>query len=132
MDVILMKVAALIKMQSYSTDRIITLQDVQDAENLLDTTYKHVPGLLGRISNKSGTFQNLLTRVLKYIKSKGVVTRKEVLQSLKVTAAELNPALNHLIETDEISAWIGRERCEQAINKSSQKYKYIGTGEGLV
>lgn len=132
MDIIIMKVAALLKMQSYSTNRIITLQDVQDAENLLDITYKYVPGLLGRISNRSGTFQNLLTRIGKYVKSRGTVSRKEMMQGMKIQASDLNPALEWLMETGEIRAWLGREVCDKPVNKSSQKYEYIGDGEGIV
>lgn len=84
-DIILLKVAALLRMQEYRPGFDITLEHVQTAARLLDATARRGRYALEDVG--AGDFRKVYNKARKILKKKGTIIRKDLLKSLSALGA---------------------------------------------
>lgn len=96
-----LKVALLLRAQRYDmTDRTISLEDMNDAINLMQITYAKSVELLSEVGGDE--FNRAVRRVLSVMKRHRKVDRTTLLRKSHIPAAELNQVLDQLAQLGEI------------------------------
>lgn len=95
MNINVLKVAFLLRANRYDTsDKLISLADVEDSINLLTYTYAKSAELL--LSMSSTELQKHIARIESYLNKHGETTRRELLRVTHIPAYELSIALDHM------------------------------------
>lgn len=130
LDIILLKVAMLIRVQEYRKGFDIDVPHLETASRILRYTYS--AGRRG-IENVNGApWLETLNFVRAYIAAKGEVTRKTLLQRVSsrgFTADQLNTVLDYLAQEGAIDILLNHSIREQASKSALEVYRYVGAKE---
>jgi len=129
MDVILLKVAVLLKIQAYDlASNVVDIRYIKDAGRLLRYTYSLSPMLIQDIRNEG--FMKYITKIENYIKAKGEAKRQQTLQNTGVRADDLTAAIEYLYNNNRVSIWRASngsgklEEQDYATRAGDEIYKY--------
>lgn len=129
MDVILLKVAVLLKIQAYDlADNVVDIRYIKDAGRLLRYTYSLSPMLIQDIRNEG--FMKYITKIENYLKSKGEVKRQQTLQNTGIKADDLTAVIEYLYNNNRVSIWRSMngsgklEEQDYATRAGDEIYKY--------
>lgn len=95
-----LKVAFLLSIQRYNSTSEISLQDMVDSVRIIDETLKHTPLLLKNIL--SGDYNKNLDHVISILKKHGNTDRRRLLQTSRLSSAQLDAILKELIKREEL------------------------------
>lgn len=130
MDIILIKVALLIRAQEYRPGFDVGVEHLEAADKLLRFTYN-----MSRrtVENVSGSpWVETLNFVRKYVKDRRVVTRKVLLQRVSsrgYTADQLNSVIDLLAQENWLEIIVEGHRKEAAGTKALEEYRFCGSEE---
>ena len=106
LDVLLRKVALLIRLQRYdATDRVISLQDFEDARRLvMHTTHESFPLLRSITVGDDPQLVNI-TKIEDYIRRRVRVSRKDMMQHGHMRADELSVCVDTLVGEGKVAVY---------------------------
>lgn len=131
-DLHVLKIAMIIKAQSYATDRVITKEVMEDAIRIMESTYKMLPLLM--LQTDDDDYWKDYMRFLYIVSSKTqAFQREDVLKITKFKAKKVTEFVNQAVQEGRISiVYQGREipnsveKGEEVyVWKSSEKYSEI-------
>lgn len=129
MDVLLLKVALLIRAQRYELGRQIEKTDLLKAEQLLNKTY----GNNEEATKNVGATERgrIYYKVGEYIKKHGECTRRKVLTAFSryTSSEELSSILDQLREAGNIEVWNDGAKRGEITRSSKELYVYTGEGD---
>ncbi len=130
MDILLIKVAVLIRAQEYRLGFDVDVQHLEASEKLLKFTYNMSRRTVENVS--ASPWLEALNFIRKYIKNRGSVSRKSLLQRLSskgYTADQLNSILDLLSQENTIEILIDDIHQDRPSSRSSEIYRYCGAME---
>lgn len=125
MDVLLLKVAILIRAQRYEPGREITIDDITKARQILDKTYRQNETAVENVgATARGQYYNKLRD---YIQTKGVVTRKQLLTSHSryLSSDEVTSIVSDLLEVGFVEVWYQSQQKNEVSKKGDEEYVWI-------
>jgi hypothetical protein len=124
MDINVYKTALLMRAQRYNCDdKVISLEDVQDAIRLLDLTYSSFPFLMSQIS--SDDFVVATSTIEHWLQTKGRATRVRLLQSTRVNSEIASWAITELVQRGSVKVWFG-DKPSTIQGRSTEVYEWTG------
>jgi hypothetical protein len=123
-DVHVLKLALCLKASRYDEGKLISKQDILDAIKIMTRTAATYPAMFEEV--KSDVFWQKLAKVEKYIKHKKKATRKEILNSQRITAQELDSIMTHMLQASTVEVVRSKGRvAEYAKRTGDEVYRYI-------
>ena len=122
MDVLLLKLAILIRAQRYEPGRTIAIHDISKAQQILEKTYYHNESAVENVgATPRGQYYN---RIRSYIEQKGEVSRRTILTSHSryLSSEEMNSILNQLLEVSDIEVYFEGRRQQEISKKGEELY----------
>lgn len=129
MDVLLMKLAILVRAQRYESGREVDLKDILKAEQLLNKTYhKNETAVENVGANERG---KNFKRLREYIKRNDRVTRKKLLSvfSRYLSSDEMTSIVMQLQEVGELEIFLDGTLRSEPSRKGNEEYVFIGDSE---
>lgn len=104
------KIALLMHFQRYAeiSEREVTVEDLMDADRLLNYTYSTVPSLVSEVTGDS--YNRLQNRMFNAIKRHKLVQRRKLMKDMKVQVSWFDEALKMLILTEAVYVYRAGER----------------------
>lgn len=128
MDLDIVKVALLMKAQRYSLGTVIELEDMLDAARLIEATIKTAPGVVAEVAGDD--VRRLISKVQTYIRRRGKVDRGTILRNMGLTAREIQPALDWLLQTGKIDVWQDGTRTGRIERRTDEEYEWVDKEDG--
>ena len=122
-DIHIRKVAFLLRAQRYSISRQIELCDIEDAIKIIEATGRTVPLIVEEICGDEAT--RYLVKAETYIKARGSVKRSQLMQNRKLTATQIDRAVEFLRSMGKIEIWYDGKEHERTGRKTNEIYKWI-------
>jgi predicted transcriptional regulator len=121
MNINVLKVAFLLRANRYDTsDKLISLADMEDSINLLTYTYAKSAELL--LSMSSTELQKHIGRIENYLNKHGETTRRELLRVTHIPAYELSIALDHMNQEGLIITKRNKKVCSFPTKDGNETY----------
>jgi len=120
---LLMLKLGMIARASADDSKTIKVEDIEFAIQILGDNEKYLKSVVRDMG--MGESGKQLKRVKNLIRNKGTLTRSKLLQRISLTADELNPLIETLLETKEI------ERVRGGVNQRQTSYKWVTDKEFL-
>ena len=129
MGITALKIAMLLMMQRYvdyrkREKRIVDIEAMKEAIALLEATHETAVGAIEEV--EASPLGKMEMRVLRYMKEKGKVSRKTLLQNLRFTAAEATAVISDLHSCGKIITLRDGEVVDVPYNKLQEEYTLMG------
>ena len=128
MDVLLLKVATLIRMSRLTTpDNVVSVEDMHAAITLIAKTFEDSKRVMYSVlGTENAASVGTLER---FLKRRGSATRKEVLRNTSLSAEEVNSAVETLRQTHAVLIYLKGEIMENVSKNADEVYTYVPTVE---
>jgi len=127
MDILLMQVSLLLRCQRYDADpenRTIELCDIQDADKLLRKTHNEATPLLRNLAN--GSNPEAIARIEYFLRKQKKPNRVAVLKGAHVLAADLDAALDQLVQEDRVRIRFNGKDVNVPTKNGGETYEWVG------
>lgn len=123
-DVQVLKLALILKASRYDAGKVIQKQDVLDAIRIMRRTAATYTTLFNEV--RSEGFFTKLGKVEKFIRNKREATRREILNSARITSTDLDAIITHLMQTSKIQVVRpGGKEADYMKRTSDERYRYV-------
>lgn len=125
-DTILQKLSLIMHVQKYAKpdDILISLDDLLDAERIIDATYARIPRAVALISKPE--YWERIVRIERYIKSKGSIRRTQLMQNQHLNALDVNQAIDQLMQEGKIKIFSNGREQNFVRGKAKEEYHWCG------
>ena len=120
----LLTLALLIRANQYKAGRTIQLADMEEAEMLLEATYREASEIVDEI--QGGEYMSDVNRISLIIRQKGTITRRILTQRGKLKVKILDDILTTLYQLGKIEIRRDGRNRETLSKKITEEYTWIG------
>ena len=129
LDLHLLKAAFIFRLARYdSSNNIIEARDVEDAAHLIQGTFEQALGIVHEIAHEGAALH--YRRVWDYILSKESVKRETIMRNLKLTAQQLDLAIQRLHDKEKIDVLLDGVPMPAPSKARNEVYIVRDTAEG--
>jgi hypothetical protein len=127
-DIHLVKLALLIRAQRYTPGRVIELQDIRQADKILEQTFARNHEVTAEVG--ATTYQKGLNRVLTLLQKREQMTRRQILQATSpypgMNAEVVTRIIDQINQEGKIKITVGGEERKHPSRKGQEVYRWRG------